>query len=52
MAAMQIRFTFILGLIKSEWFIRCASSCVFIEDDEAEDILAQLPELKRIMATA
>lgn len=45
-------WSIILGLIKSEWFIRCASSCIFIEDGEAEDILAQLPELKRIMATA
>lgn len=42
----------IIGLIKSDWFTRCASSCVFVEDGEEEDVLLQMPELKRIMATA
>lgn len=42
----------ILGLVKSDWFEKCASSCVFVEDDEMEDVLAQLPKLKHMMATA
>lgn len=42
----------IIGLIKSDWFTKCASSCVFTEDDEEEDVLSQVPRLRHIMATA
>jgi hypothetical protein len=42
----------IIGLIKSDWFDKCASSCVFVEDDIEEDILVQIPKLRKIMAAA
>lgn len=45
-------WSIIIGLIKSDWFINCASSCVFIEDDDEEDVLSQAPKLRRMMATA
>jgi hypothetical protein len=45
-------WSIIIGLIKSDWFVKCASSCVFTEDDVEEDILSQVPRLRHIMATA
>lgn len=46
-------WSIIIGLIKSDWFVKCASSCVFTEDDDDdEDILSQVPRLRHIMATA
>lgn len=39
----------LIGLIKGEWLIKCASSCVFVEDGEEEDILTQIPELKKML---
>lgn len=42
----------IVGLIRCDWFDKCASSCVFIEDDYEEDVLIQIPELRKIMASA
>ena len=39
----------IIGLIKCDWFTETASSCVFIEDGECEDVLSQLPKLQEIM---
>lgn len=36
----------IMGLIKSDWYLKCASSCTFIDDDNmAEEVLPQVPEL-------
>ncbi len=31
----------VLCLFGTDWFTKCATSCVFIEGDEEEDILAQ-----------
>lgn len=42
----------ILALVDCDWFVDCASSCVFVEDGKEEDILSQLPEMKKIMETA
>ena len=42
----------IMGLVKSDWFDKCASSCIFVEDGEIEDVLVQIPKLRKIMATA
>lgn len=39
----------ILALIDCDWFTDCAASCVFIEDGIKEDVLSQVPEVKRIM---
>lgn len=41
-----------LALVDCDWFTECASSCVFIENGKSEDILSQVPEMKRIMETA
>lgn len=42
----------ILALIECDWFVDCASSCVFVENGKGENILAQIPEMKRIIETA
>lgn len=39
----------ILDLLDSEWFVKCATSCVFIENGMEEDVLSQLPWLQEIM---
>ena len=37
----------ISSLMKSKWFIECASSCMFFDDDGTyEDVLAQLSKYK------
>lgn len=42
----------ILALVDCDWFTDCASSCVFVENGKWEDVLSQVSEIKRIMATA
>lgn len=42
----------VLALVDCDWFVECVSSCVFIENGKSEDILSQIPEMKRIMETA
>lgn len=42
----------ILALVECDWFVECVSSCAFIENGKCEDILSQIPEMKRIMETA
>lgn len=34
-------------LVRSGWFLRCATSLIFIEDDEVEDVLSQAWKLER-----
>ena len=31
----------ILSLLRSEWFVKCATSCVWQDEDNEEDILSQ-----------
>lgn len=45
-------WSIILALVLSDWFVKCATSCEFEEDGETEDILIQVPELRKIYATA
>lgn len=42
-------WSILIGLIKGGWLAKCASSCVFVEDGEEEDILKQIPKLKKMM---
>lgn len=42
----------IIALVESDWFEKCASSCVFVEDGEEEEVVSQIPELKKIMEMA
>ena len=37
----------ILSLLRSEWFMDCASSCVWEDEDGEEDVLAQAGKLRR-----
>lgn len=38
----------LLALIKGNWLIKCAASCEFIENGKSENVLRQIPELKRL----
>lgn len=41
----------ILSLLRSPWFVACASSCTFIDDDDSEeDVLSQAWKVQRRMA--
>lgn len=41
----------IMSLLKSNWFVACASSCVFYDDDDTEeDVLSQAWKVKRNLA--
>lgn len=41
----------IISLLKSEWFVACAASCIFFDDDEnEEDVLSQAWKVQRRMA--
>lgn len=42
----------VLALVDCDWFVECVSFCAFIENGKSEDILSQIPEIKRIMETA
>ena len=41
----------LIGFIRSDWFLKCAASCDFIEDGEVEDVFIQIPELKKMFAS-
>lgn len=41
----------IMSLLKSDWFVACASSCVFYDDDDTEeDVLCQAAEIRQMLA--
>ena len=41
----------ILSLLRSPWFIKCASSCVFVDDDDSEeDVLSQAWKAQKQLA--
>lgn len=41
----------ILSLVQNNWFMACATSCIYTnDDDESEDVLCQVPEIRRILA--
>lgn len=41
----------VISLLKSKWFVDCATSCSFFDDDESEeDVLAQAWKVQRRMA--
>lgn len=37
----------ILGLLRSEWFLNAASSCLWEDEDGVEDVLAQAWKVKK-----
>lgn len=42
-------FSIIMPLIYSEWFLECASRCIFYKNSEWCDILANTPRAKEIV---
>lgn len=40
-----IMWDIILSLLRSEWFMDCAASCVWQDEDGEEDILAQVEKV-------
>ncbi len=39
----------ILSLLHSDWFMECAASCVWQDEDGAEDILAQAGKVRGVV---
>ena len=37
----------ILSLLRSDWFLDCATSCVWLDEDGEEDILAQVGKVQQ-----
>lgn len=44
-----VMWDIILSLLRSEWFMDCAASCVWQDEDGEEDILAQVGKVGSIM---
>ncbi|NCC08486.1 MAG: hypothetical protein EOM30_10745 [Clostridia bacterium] len=41
----------IMSLLKSDWFINCAASCTFFDDDDSEeDVLSQAWKVQKLRA--
>ena len=41
----------LVNLLKFDWFVKCASSCVFFDDDDTtEDVLCQATEIRQMLA--
>ena len=41
-----IMWDIILSLLRSEWFMDCAASCVWQDEDSEEDVLSQVRETR------
>ena len=41
-----IMWDIILSLLRSDWFMECAASCVWQDEDGEEDILAQVGKVQ------
>lgn len=39
----------ILSLLRSEWFMDCAASCVWQDEDGEEDVLAQAEKMRDVV---
>ena len=37
-----VMWDIVLSLLRSDWFVECATSCVWLDEDGEEDILAQV----------
>ena len=44
-----IMWDIILSLLRSEWFMDCAVSCVWQDEDGVEDVLAQAGKVRSIV---
>lgn len=44
-----IMWDIILSLLRADWFMDCAASCVWQDDNGAEDVLAQAGKLRNTM---
>ena len=41
----------LIHLLQTDWFVQCAASCVFFDDDDSEeDVLAQATEIRKMLA--
>ena len=38
----------LIDLIKGNWFLKCAASCEYVENGKSEDVLRQIPELRKL----
>lgn len=44
-----VMWNIILSLLRADWFMDCAASCVWQDEDSAEDILAQVGKVGSTM---
>ena len=44
-----IMWDIILSLLRSEWFMECAASCVWQDEDGEEDVLAQAGKMRGVV---
>lgn len=44
-----VMWNIILSLLRADWFMDCAASCVWQDDNGAEDVLAQAGKLRNTM---
>lgn len=44
-----IMWDIILSLLRSEWFMDCAASCVWQDEDGEEDVLARAGKMKDVV---
>lgn len=44
-----VMWDIILSLLRSEWFMDCAASCVWQDEDGEEDVLAQTEKMRDVV---